>query len=66
MEANLQAGLRHVLALKVRFTNDPSDHGGATNWGITAATLAWPPDEQRFARAVYLPTICLARSILAR
>jgi len=22
------------------FSNDPSDHGGAANWGITAATLA--------------------------
>lgn len=40
MEENFQAGLKHVLAMEGGFTNDPSDHGGATNWGITAATLA--------------------------
>ena len=50
-------------------SNDPSDHGGATNWGITAATLAhWrgysvtaeyvraiQPDE---ARAIYHDNLC--------
>ena len=40
MEGNFQACLKHVLAMEGGFTNDPSDHGGATNWGITAATLA--------------------------
>lgn len=64
MEGNFQACLRHVFAMEGGFSNDPSDHGGATNWGITAATLAhWrghavtaddvrkvEPDE---ARAIY-------------
>ena len=64
MERNFQACLRHVFAMEGGFSNDPSDHGGATNWGITAATLAhWrghkvteadvraiPPEE---ARAIY-------------
>ena len=40
MEANFSACLRHVLAMEGGFSNDPSDHGGAANWGITAATLA--------------------------
>lgn len=40
MEANFQACLKHVFAMEGGFSNDPSDHGGATNWGITAATLA--------------------------
>lgn len=40
MEANFSACLRHVLAMEGGFRNDPSDHGGATNWGITLATLA--------------------------
>ena len=39
MEANFSACLRHALAMEGGFSNDPSDHGGATNWGITAATL---------------------------
>lgn len=64
MEASFSACLRHVLAMEGGFSNDPANHGGATNWGITAATLAhWrgrpvtaadvrtiPPGE---ARAIY-------------
>lgn len=37
MEGNISACPRHVLAMGEGFGNDPSDHGGATNWGITAA-----------------------------
>jgi len=40
MEGNFQACLRHVFAMEGGFSEEPSDHGGATNWGITAATLA--------------------------
>ena len=40
MEVNFSACLRHVLAMEGGFVNDLADHGGATNWGITAATLA--------------------------
>lgn len=40
MEANFSACLRHVLAMEGGLVNDPADHGGATNWGITATTLA--------------------------
>jgi len=40
MEASFSACLRNVLAMEEGFSNDSSDHGGATNWGITAATLA--------------------------
>ena len=40
MDENFSACLRHVLAMEGGFVNDPADHGGATNWGITADTLA--------------------------
>jgi len=40
MESNFVACLSHILAMEGGFSNDPSDRGGATNWGITAATLA--------------------------
>ena len=40
MEQTFQTALKHVLLMEGGFTNDPADHGGATNWGITAATLA--------------------------
>ena len=64
MEGSFSACLKHVFAMEGGFSNDPSDHGGATNWGITAATLthwrghsvtaddvrAIQPDE---ARAIY-------------
>lgn len=39
MEANFHVCLEHVGAIEYEFTNDPSDHGGATDMGITAATL---------------------------
>ena len=38
-EANFSACLRHALAMEGGFSNDPSDHGGSTNWGSTVATL---------------------------
>ena len=64
MEGSFSVCLKHVFAMEGGFSNDPSDHGGATNWGITAVTLAhWrghsvtaadvraiPPEE---ARAIY-------------
>ena len=40
MAANFSACPRHVFAMAGGFPSDPSDHGGATNWGITAATPA--------------------------
>lgn len=40
MESNFAACLAHVLAMEGGFSDDPADRGGATNWGITAATLA--------------------------
>ena len=41
MEANFSACLRHVLAMEGGFSNDPSDHGGATNWGVTVVLREW-------------------------
>jgi len=40
METNSSACLLLVLAMERGFSNDPSNHGGATDWGITATTLA--------------------------
>lgn len=51
MEADFSACIRHVLVMEGGFSNDPSDHGGATNWGITAAMLAhWRGHLATFSR----------------
>lgn len=38
MEGNFLACLRDGLATEGEFSNDPSDHGGATSWSITVAS----------------------------
>lgn len=48
MEANFEVCLRHVRG-KGGFVNDPSDHGGATNQGVTAGTLALPVDVKHWS-----------------
>lgn len=40
MEGTFFACHQGVVAMEGGFSNDPSDHGGATNRGITAAALA--------------------------
>ncbi|HLO78113.1 MAG TPA: glycosyl hydrolase 108 family protein, partial [Magnetospirillum sp.] len=40
--ADLDSMLNDILAREGGFVNNPADHGGATNYGITQATLsAW-------------------------
>ncbi len=42
MRENFQAALTHTLAFEGGYSDHPSDPGGATNYGITKATLeAW-------------------------
>ncbi len=40
MKANFQTALRHVLEFEGGYVDHPNDPGGATNMGITRATLA--------------------------
>lgn len=38
MSANFDRAIKTVLAHEGGYVNDPSDHGGATNYGVTQAT----------------------------
>lgn len=40
MEINFQAAIKYTIPNEGGFVNNPKDHGGATNWGITTAVLA--------------------------
>lgn len=40
MKQNFEAALNHVLASEGGYSNDPDDHGGETNLGVTKASWA--------------------------
>jgi type VI secretion system secreted protein VgrG len=40
MESNSEFAIRYMLKNEGGFVNDPKDHGGATNFGITQATYS--------------------------
>lgn len=40
MTSNFDKAFDHVIGVEGGYTNDPFDHGGPTNWGITQATLS--------------------------
>ena len=55
MESNFARALQHIFKMEGGFSNDPADHGGPTNWGITQATLAhWRGDPSADPRTLTL------------
>ena len=60
MEGHSTACLKHVLAMEGGFSNDPSDHGGATNWGIAHGVRGWfsSISSVPLSRCALLPARC--------
>lgn len=57
----------HILGIEGKFSDDPDDNGGRTDWGWTETTLEWigeqPPKNREEAKALYLKYIWLPNKL---